>query len=300
MEGASRTVAACVPYSKRKQEWIMAILTEDYSPDDEIVCVKDLFPDKKKRVHSWKVSPSKIIPFPAAPSERFEKGTVVLSLWKQGLEWSSVFYRAVVFRTPQIGDTEIEIRYDGDEMTYLVFRDKVVPFEPLGKNKSGQKHSGSTGGSSRRSGGTPLSPSSPGSPNSNANSPNHNSFDTSPDSSDRRRRDSFSFEGVGSKHYLDSHMTDQDQRYQPSTKRMRLSQEKAADQTPMISPAEIAAQQLQTITTSSMYRTDNSSRKDWSPLEKRIMKMAAILQAQPPLPASSSTSSSSSSSSSST
>jgi hypothetical protein len=45
------------------------------------------------------VPPTKVIPFPAKEDERFERGSVVLSLWLESGEWSSMFYKAVVARS---------------------------------------------------------------------------------------------------------------------------------------------------------------------------------------------------------
>ena len=58
--------------------------------------VKDLFPDKRKKVHSWEVSPENAIRFPCRKSDVFSPGNRVLSLWKEAGEWSSMFYEATV------------------------------------------------------------------------------------------------------------------------------------------------------------------------------------------------------------
>lgn len=59
--------------------------------------VKDLFPDKRKKVHSWDVPPENVIRFPSLESDVFAPGNRVLSLWNvDNEEWSSMFYRATV------------------------------------------------------------------------------------------------------------------------------------------------------------------------------------------------------------
>lgn len=58
--------------------------------------MKDLYPDKRKKVDTWQVSPENVIRFPSLESDKFAGGNRVLSLWLEDEEWSSMFYEATV------------------------------------------------------------------------------------------------------------------------------------------------------------------------------------------------------------
>jgi hypothetical protein len=69
-------VAACVPYTKRKHEWIVAeILT--YDPASDTYTVKDLFPERRKRVQYEDIPSDKVQVFPSPEGTVFNKGDKV-------------------------------------------------------------------------------------------------------------------------------------------------------------------------------------------------------------------------------
>uniref|UniRef100_A0A7S4I4G0 SGF29 C-terminal domain-containing protein n=1 Tax=Vannella robusta TaxID=1487602 RepID=A0A7S4I4G0_9EUKA len=125
-------VAACVPYTKKKNEWIVAKI-ERWEPDNNCFIVKDLFPDKRKKVHSWQVAPENVIRFPSLDSDVFGPGNRVLSLWRvDNEEWSSMFYRATVVEVPktQVGENQtLRLCFEGDNEIHEVPRSKAIKFE---------------------------------------------------------------------------------------------------------------------------------------------------------------------------
>ena len=88
-------VAAYVPYSRRQNSWIQAQVVE-WLPDEGEYVVRDSYPDKRKKVHTWQVPPRRALEFPSPPSTEYEPGDAVLSLWLQDGVWSSMFYAGTV------------------------------------------------------------------------------------------------------------------------------------------------------------------------------------------------------------
>mmetsp|Transcript_106025 Transcript_106025/g.158632 ORF Transcript_106025/g.158632 Transcript_106025/m.158632 type:complete len:229 (+) Transcript_106025:134-820(+) len=152
-------VAACVPYTKKKNEWIVAKI-ERWEDTNNSYIVKDLYPDKRKKVHSWQVAPEHVIRFPSLASDVFAPGNRVLSLWNvDGDDWSSMFYRATVVEVPRcVGAKEKTLRvcFEGDSEIHEVPRSKLIKFE---KRSTRAEQSGN--GSSTKSQKVRKSPSEP-------------------------------------------------------------------------------------------------------------------------------------------
>jgi hypothetical protein len=120
-----QTVAALVPYTKRKQEWIVASVVS-WNEEEKTYAfphivghrsllnlyfryvVKDEFPENRK-LKSWTIPKHKVIRFPREDSELITVGDRVLSLWylPDRNEWSSMFYEATIVN---IGNAE-EVRH---------------------------------------------------------------------------------------------------------------------------------------------------------------------------------------------
>jgi hypothetical protein len=131
-----QTVAAQVPYTKRKQEWIVASVVS--WNEDELTyarpwrklmqwgvahmpryvvltssfllvallsryVVKDEFPENKK-MKSWTIPHHKVIRFPRDLRDPLMPGDRVLSLWyiPDTEEWSSMFYEATIVNTDEM------------------------------------------------------------------------------------------------------------------------------------------------------------------------------------------------------
>jgi len=123
-----QTVAAQVPYNKRKQEWIVASVVS--WNEDEMTCVqsrslsspspppyvflsllsafsryvvKDEFPENKK-IQSWTIPHHKVIRFPRDIDDPVIPGDRVLALWyiPDTEEWSSMFYEATIVYADEV------------------------------------------------------------------------------------------------------------------------------------------------------------------------------------------------------
>jgi len=116
-----QTVAACVPYSKRKKEWIMSSV-EKWLPEEKEYIVKDLFPESKRK-QDWRVKQHELTIFPAV-DEKYPLGTKVLSLWlMENNEWSSMFYEAEVV---DCVENVVNLKFDGEDKIYSIMKEKVV------------------------------------------------------------------------------------------------------------------------------------------------------------------------------
>jgi len=117
-----QTVAACVPYTKRKKEWIVASVVT-WHPNEKQYIVRDLFPENKKKQVCWPVKPNELTVFPASESELYFPNDNVLSLWLENEEWSSMFYEAVVVDSEE---KFVNLKFNGDENMFKIAKEKVV------------------------------------------------------------------------------------------------------------------------------------------------------------------------------
>jgi hypothetical protein len=116
-------VAACVQYTKKRKEWILAAVSK-FLPESNEYIVKDLFPDGRKKVDSWKVKWCELLRYPTPSGEELSQGDRVLSLWlMESNEWSSMFYEASVWTSTE---TEVGLRFAGDDTVHPIPRSKVV------------------------------------------------------------------------------------------------------------------------------------------------------------------------------
>lgn len=92
-----QTVAAQVPYTKRKQEWIVASVVS-WNEAEMTYVVKDEFPENNKKMKSWTIPHHKVLRFPRDTRDPIMPGDRVLSLWyiPDTEEWSSMFYEATI------------------------------------------------------------------------------------------------------------------------------------------------------------------------------------------------------------
>lgn len=136
-----QTVAACVPYTKRKKEWIVASVVT-WHPNEKQYIVRDLFPENKKKQACWPVKPNEVIVFPASESELYLLNDNVLSLWLENDEWSSMFYEAVVVDSEE---KFLHLKFNGDEKSFKISKEKVVKLpkkiseQPLSNTKDSIK-----------------------------------------------------------------------------------------------------------------------------------------------------------------
>jgi hypothetical protein len=122
-----QTVAAQVPYTKRKQEWIVASVVS-WNEDEMTYVVKDEFPENKK-MKSWTIPHHKVIRFPRDLRDPLMPGDRVLSLWyiPDTEEWSSMFYEATIVNTDDMEKTStIWLRFNGDDEVYEIDSMKIV------------------------------------------------------------------------------------------------------------------------------------------------------------------------------
>jgi hypothetical protein len=122
-----QTVAAQVPYTKRKQEWIVASVVS-WNEDELTYVVKDEFPENKK-MKSWTIPHHKVIRFPRDLRDPLMPGDRVLSLWyiPDTEEWSSMFYEATIVNTDEMDKTStIWLRFNGDDEVYEIDSMKIV------------------------------------------------------------------------------------------------------------------------------------------------------------------------------
>jgi hypothetical protein len=142
-----QTVAAQVPYTKRKQEWIVASVVS-WNEDELTYVVKDEFPENKK-MKSWTIPHHKVIRFPRDLRDPLMPGDRVLSLWyiPDTEEWSSMFYEATVVNTDELEKTStIWLRFNGDDEVYEIDSMKIV--KPKRRSKAPKRPLSSTNGSS--------------------------------------------------------------------------------------------------------------------------------------------------------
>jgi len=126
-------IAAFVPYTKRKQEWIIATVVK-FNVDSSTYEVQDKFPENRKKIYYENVPEHKVEPFPCPDGTQFLKGAKVLALWMidaRADEWTTVFYKAHVVESGQkntaLKDQTITIIFPHDQETYQVDISKVVP-----------------------------------------------------------------------------------------------------------------------------------------------------------------------------
>eukprot|EP01089_Gocevia_fonbrunei_P018484 TRINITY_DN624_c0_g3_i2.p1 TRINITY_DN624_c0_g3~~TRINITY_DN624_c0_g3_i2.p1 ORF type:complete len:266 (+),score=67.63 TRINITY_DN624_c0_g3_i2:322-1119(+) len=122
-------VAACVPYTKSGQEWIVASVVS-FDEERRTYVVKDEYPENRK-LTQWKdIAGYKVIRFPSEEEEGFEAGEKVLSLWyiQDSDEWSSMFYDAVVVHNIKKGEGRgtVHLRFNGDDEVYDIDVKKLV------------------------------------------------------------------------------------------------------------------------------------------------------------------------------
>jgi len=158
-----QTVAAQVPYTKRKQEWIIASVVS-WNEETNSYVVKDEFPENKK-LKSWTIPQHKVIRFPRTNEswEQIATGDKVLSLWymPDTAEWSSMFYEATIVNIEEgqaYFQGKVHLRFNGDNEVYDIDATKLVK-KPKRHTKAqqGQKRSFSrVNGSHTRPGQNPY------------------------------------------------------------------------------------------------------------------------------------------------
>jgi len=118
-----QTVAAQVPYNKRKQEWIVASVVS-WNEDEMTYVVKDEFPENKK-IQSWTIPHHKVIRFPRDIDDPVIPGDRVLALWyiPDTEEWSSMFYEATIVYADE---ARVRLRFTGDDEVYEIDSMKIV------------------------------------------------------------------------------------------------------------------------------------------------------------------------------
>jgi len=124
-------VAACVPYTKRREEWIIARI-ESYDVIKDCYVVKDSYPEKRKKVLYENVPLDRVIRFPPDEKENFIVGEKVLSLWlinEDKDEWSTMFYEATVAEPCKVGEKTAALIFKQDPAVYQVDKTKVVKFK---------------------------------------------------------------------------------------------------------------------------------------------------------------------------
>jgi hypothetical protein len=124
-----QTVAAQVPYTKRKQEWIVASVMS-WNEDEMTYVVKDEFPENKK-MKSWTIPHHKVIRFPRDVRDPIMPGDRVLSLWyiPDTEEWSSMFYEATIVNSDELEKHDrarVLLRFNGDDEVYEIDSMKIV------------------------------------------------------------------------------------------------------------------------------------------------------------------------------
>jgi len=126
-----QTVAAQVPYTKRKQAWIIASVVS-WSEETSAYVVKYEFPENKK-LKSWTIPQHKVIRFPRTNEswEQISVGDKVLSLWymPDTAEWSSMFYEATIVNIEEgqaYFQGKVHLRFNGDSEVYDIDSTKLV------------------------------------------------------------------------------------------------------------------------------------------------------------------------------
>ncbi|KAL6062021.1 U-box domain-containing protein [Balamuthia mandrillaris] len=143
-------VAAQVPYTKRKQEWIVASVVS-WNRDDKTYVVKDEYPENRK-LKSWTIPKHKVIRFPRQEKEGIAVGDRVLSLWylPETDEWSSMFYEATIVNIDGSEKGKVFLKFNGDDEIYAIDTTKFVkkpkrraqikPGSKVGTSKNGSTH----------------------------------------------------------------------------------------------------------------------------------------------------------------
>jgi hypothetical protein len=134
---AGQKVAAYVPYTKRRSDWILAEIVS-YDTATSKYTVRDLYPDRKRKVFEWSVDPHQVVQFPPATVEVFDKDERVLSLWwmSDQKSWTSTFYEATITRRSEASDANLHLVFDKGSTSPVKYpRSKVVRLPKQPRNR---------------------------------------------------------------------------------------------------------------------------------------------------------------------